>query len=169
MRMLMRMVLPCIGVVSVAMCIGAHAHEYIQGGLTIGHPWARPTAENARNGAAYLSVKNSGKDADRLVSAKSPAADATELHEIIRDGDVLRMREMAQGIAIAPKQTVTLEPGGYHVMLLGLKQRLEIGKSIPVTLAFEKAGLIEVEVKIEKAPEHESSKNGAEAHSHHKH
>jgi periplasmic copper chaperone A len=128
----------------------AQAHEYKQGGLTISHPWARPTAEGAPLGAAYFSIANSGPEADTLVSAASPASEKTELHQTSEGNGVMKMRAVEGGIEIKPGATQDLKPGGYHVMLIGLKKRLQEGEMVPLALTFAKAGAIEVEAKVEK-------------------
>jgi periplasmic copper chaperone A len=72
-----------------------------------------------------------------------------ELHTHIMDGDVMRMREMEGGIPLPPGETVKLQPGGFHIMLLGLKQGLAAGSRFPLTLTFEKAGSVQVDVPVE--------------------
>ncbi len=152
----------------------ALAHDYKVGTIAIGHPWARPTAEGARAGAAYLSLDNTGGEADSLVSAASSAAGKTQIHETTNDGGVMKMRRVEGGVAIAPGATVSFKPGGYHIMLLGLKQRLEEGQHIPLTLTFAKAGTVDVEVYVEKAPAgehqggttHDHDMSGMDHHAH---
>jgi copper(I)-binding protein len=128
----------------------AQAQEYKLGNIMISHPWTRPTPESAKVGAAYLSLENRGNDADTLVSATSPVSEKTEIHETIHDGDIMKMRPVKGGLTLAPGVTVKLEPGGYHVMLVGLKQNLDEGLRIPLTLSFAKAGSTNVEVLVEK-------------------
>jgi len=140
----------------------AQAQEFRQGDLTISHPWARPTAEGQKNGAAYLSIKNGGSEADKLVSVESPVAERTQLHETLNDNGVMKMRAVTDGIEIQPGAAAEFKPGGSHVMLFGLKKRLEEGQSVPLTLTFAKAGSLSVEVKIEK-----SSSGTGEMHGHH--
>ncbi|MFO1188447.1 MAG: copper chaperone PCu(A)C [Alphaproteobacteria bacterium] len=123
------------------------AHDYTLGDLKIGHPWARVSA--VQNGAAYMTIATTGTTGDRLVSAASPAADRVELHTHIMDGNVMRMRQVP-AIEVKPGETATLKPGGLHVMLLGLKKPLTEGLAFPLTLTFEKAGTIDVEVKVQK-------------------
>jgi len=139
----------------------ALAQEFGQGALTISHPWARPTAEGQKNGAAYFSIKNGGTEADKLVSAESPVAEKTELHQTVDEGGVMKMLPATGGVEVQPGAVVEFKPGSYHVMLLGLKQRLEEGQTIPLTLAFAKAGSVSVEAKVEK-----SSSDMGEMHHH---
>ena len=88
--------------------------------------------------------------ADRLTAASSPVAKKVELHTMSMEGAVMRMRPLA-AIDIPAGQTVTLSPGGMHIMLLGLTQPLHQGQSFPLTLSFEHAGPLQVTVAIEKA------------------
>ena len=137
-----------------ALCVAsaANAHDYKIGVIAIGHPWARPTAEGAKAGAAYLSLENTGAEPDRLLSAASPVAAKIQIHQTTEDGGVMKMHEVEGGVALAPGVNVAFKPGGYHIMLLGLKQRLDEGQHIPLTLNFAKAGSIDVEVYVEKTP-----------------
>ncbi|MBN9091517.1 MAG: copper chaperone PCu(A)C [Reyranella sp.] len=126
----------------------AIAHDYKLGALQIGNPWARATPPTAPSGGGFLSITNTGTTPDRLVSAKSPAADMVQVHEMKMDGNVMRMREIEKGLEIAPGATVTLAPGGLHLMMMGLKAPFKQGEKVPVTLTFEKAGKIDVELVV---------------------
>jgi copper(I)-binding protein len=126
----------------------AGAHDYKLGSLEIGHPWARATPPSAPAGGGYLTITNKGTESDRLVSAKSPAAGAVQVHEMKMEGNVMRMREVDGGLAIPPGATVALAPGGLHLMMMGLKEPLKQGEKVPATLVFEKAGSIDVELVI---------------------
>ncbi len=126
----------------------AIAHDYKLGALEISHPWARATPPTAPTGGGYLSVKNTGTTPDRLISASSPAAGTVEVHEMKMEGSVMRMRELAGGLEIKPGETVTLAPGGMHLMMMGLKAPLKQGEKVPLTLVFEKAGKIDVELAV---------------------
>jgi periplasmic copper chaperone A len=130
----------------------AGAQEYKVGSMTVGQVWARPTAGPNKMGAAYLALKNGGKEADTLKSASSPDAAKVELHEHIHENGVMKMREVAGGIAIPAGGTVTFQPGGYHIMLMGLKRDLQEGKTLPLKLSFARAGDVDVQVKIAKTP-----------------
>lgn len=128
----------------------ASAHDYKLGDLQIGHPWSRATAGSSPNGAAYLTLNSTGKESDRLLSASSPAAEKAELHTHLMDDGVMKMRPVT-AIEVTPGSPTALQPGGLHIMLLGLKAPLVKDKSFPLTLVFEKAGKIDVEVKVEAA------------------
>lgn len=125
------------------------AHDYTAGDITIGHPWSRAAGAGG-TGAGFLKLTNNGTQPDRLVSATSPLAPVVELHSMVRDGDVMRMRPV-QDITIAPGQTVELRPGGFHIMLVGLTAPMNQGTRVPLTLRFERAGEIQVELAVEAA------------------
>lgn len=133
-----------------ALCALAFASPALAADITVSSPWARASAPNAPNGAAYLEIANAGKDADRLLSASSPVADKVELHTHLMDNGVMKMRPV-EGFEVAPGAPQVLRPGGNHIMLMGLKQTLKPGASFPVTLTFAKAGAITVEVPVQDA------------------
>lgn len=118
-------------------------------------PWARASAGNVANGAAYLTLHNSGKVDDRLVSASTDMALKAELHTHMMNNGMMEMRPV-DGIDVPAGKTVTLQPGSLHVMLMGLKAPLKKGVDFPLTLVFEKAGTVKIDVHIEdvgsKAP-----------------
>jgi periplasmic copper chaperone A len=138
------------GALSLLAVEAVSAHEYKTGDLLIGHPWARPTAEGAKIGAAYLSIENKGKEADKLVSAESTAAEKAELHQSSEVNGVMSMRPVEGGIEVKSGAVTELKPGGYHIMLLGLKRQLREGDMVPLTITLAKAGPVSVEIKVEK-------------------
>ncbi|MEN2427405.1 copper chaperone PCu(A)C [Chromobacterium vaccinii] len=127
----------------------AAAHSFQLGAIHIGHPWSRAMPATSQTGGVYLSLENQGKAEDKLVSASTPRADRAELHTHVNDNGVMRMRKVEGGVAIAPGQTVKFAPGSYHIMLMGLKQPLKAGDRFPLTLGFEKAGQVEVQVVVQ--------------------
>lgn len=130
------------------------------GAIEIVHPWARATAPGQAAGGGFLEIRNGGA-ADRLLSARAAIADRVELHSMKMDGDVMRMRQV-DVIDLPPGATVALEPGGLHLMFMGLKQPLAPGSRFPLKLKFEKAGEVTVEIKVEAA----SSTSGKGRHAH---
>ena len=140
----------------------ALAHDYTHGSLKIGHPWARETASMARAGGAFMNIENTGDSADKLLGATSPMAGRVEVHTVIREGDVMRMREVPV-LDLAPKSRTELKPGGYHIMLMDLKAPLKVGDRFPMTLTFDKAGSITIDIVVEKmsgpAPDHGKMKH----------
>ncbi|HZP98173.1 MAG TPA: copper chaperone PCu(A)C [Reyranella sp.] len=126
----------------------ALAQSYKVGGLVIDQPWARATAPGASSGGAFLKISNTGMAADRLVSVSTPAADKAQVHQTRMEGNVMRMRELDHGLEIAPGATVSLEPGHFHIMLMGLKAPLIKGAKVPLTLVFEKAGKVDIKLDV---------------------
>ncbi|HYC14723.1 MAG TPA: copper chaperone PCu(A)C [Stellaceae bacterium] len=118
--------------------------------LEVKQVWARATPAGAKTGAIYLTVVNGTASDDKLLSASTPAAHDAMLHTMIDDNGVMKMREL-QSVAIKAGSTVTLRPGGVHVMLMGLAQPLKPGDSFPLTLQFEKGGKKELTVTVTKA------------------
>jgi copper(I)-binding protein len=111
--------------------------------------WARAGAAEMGNGAAYMILRNSGDTADRLVKAESDVAGAVELHKTTMDGSMMKMAPV-ENIEIPAKGQAELKPGGFHVMLIGLKRELKAGEKIKLKLQFEKAGAQEVEAEVRK-------------------
>jgi len=138
-----------IAAAAILAALPAAAHDYTAGDIAIGHPWTRAAGANA-NGAGFLRLTNNGSQPDRLLSASSPAARTVELHTMMRDGDVMRMRPV-EAITIAPGATVELRPGGFHIMMVGLAAPLQQGGGVPLTLRFERAGTVQVELAVEPA------------------
>jgi periplasmic copper chaperone A len=126
----------------------ASAHDATAGALTIGHPWARATAASAKTGALYLTVTNSGAEADRLLGVSTNVAAKCELHVSEAAGDMMTMR-MVDSLEIPAGETVSLAPKGTHVMLMGLKAPLQKGTTFAATLRFEKAGEVPVDVAVQ--------------------
>lgn len=126
----------------------AFAHDYRVGELEIGHPWARATLPGAKVGGGYLTLKNEGSSAERLLGGTSPVAGRVEVHNMeIKDG-IMTMRAVSDGLEIPAGASVELAPGGYHLMLMELKQPLAEGERVPLTLNFEQAGSVDVELAV---------------------
>lgn len=125
------------------------AHEFKQGDLSIAHPWTRQTATGQSAGGGFTTITNGGKADDRLLGASSPASARVEIHTMAMDGGVMRMRPVTGGLAIPAGGALALQPGGNHLMLMGLKAPLELGAMVPLTLRFERAGSVTVQLKVE--------------------
>ncbi len=122
----------------------ALAQDYVVGPITVHDPQAFETAKSASTGGGFLSVTNAGAVPDALISVSTPDIPKSELHISETDANgVARMRHL-DAIAIPPGETVTLAPGGLHVMFMGLSAPLTSGDTIDATLEFEKAGRIDV-------------------------
>jgi len=126
----------------------AHAQNFSVGDIQIENPWAKPSLKGVPNGAAYMTITNRGETDETLLAAAADVSSAVELHTMSMTDGVMRMRQLQGGVALPAGQTVKLEPGGMHVMFIGLKQTLTAGESVPVTLTFEQAGTLEIEVNI---------------------
>jgi copper(I)-binding protein len=127
----------------------ASAQDYKLGALEIATPWTRATPATAKSGGGFVTITNKGTSPDRLIAARSQASLKVEIHEMKMDGQVMRMRELANGLEIPAGATVTLKPGSFHIMFMELKSPLTKDAKVPVTLVFEKAGSIDVDFKVE--------------------
>ena len=128
----------------------AWAHEEKSEHLTISHPWSRATAPSQKVGAVFMKISTNGNIPDRLIGAESPDAETVQIHGHTMVNDVMRMRPV-EGVDIPAEGQAILEPGGFHIMLVGLKAPLFEETVIPLTLEFEKAGKVEIEAVIEAA------------------
>lgn len=109
--------------------------------------WARATASTAKVGGVFMTLTGGP---DKVVSAASPVAETVELHETVRDGNVMRMRPVT-ALGVAPDTPTVLKPGSYHVMLIGLRKQLNKGDTFPMTLTFEKGKPVTVTVTVQAA------------------
>jgi copper(I)-binding protein len=117
------------------------------GQVEIEKPWMRATAPGAKVAAGYMIVRSKSGSPDRLVGASSPAAARVETHVHIKDGEIMRMREV-KVLDVPAKGTLELKPGGAHLMFVDVKQPLKEGDKVPVTLKFEKAGEVKAEFHV---------------------
>ncbi|ABD68369.1 protein of unknown function DUF461 [Rhodoferax ferrireducens T118] len=126
------------------------AHGVSQGDLQLDHPYAVPSAPGEPHGNAYLrGIKNSGAQADRLLSASSPLAARVELHRLKPDASGLRGQQV-EAIVLPPKTVTRLRhTGDYQLTLIGLKQALKDGERFDLTLNFEHAGSQTVKVWVQ--------------------
>ncbi|WP_175653994.1 copper chaperone PCu(A)C [Pseudomonas sp. Marseille-P9899] len=131
----------------------ASAHEYTKGDLHIAHPWSLQLPPNAPNVAAYFIIDNKGKEDDRLLSVDTSISKDSQLHEHVMTGDVMRMQQVPN-VVVPAGGKVVFSPSAYHVMIMQPNDRslLTDGKRFPLTLHFEKAGDITVEVAVQKQP-----------------
>lgn len=120
------------------------------GNIMIHDGWARASLGQAPNSAAYMTIMTHGDSPDKLIAATTPIADRAELHNHILEDGVAKMRQV-ETIDVTPSEPVTLEPGGLHVMLMGLKEEMEAGATLPLTLTFEQAGDVTLELPIKDA------------------
>ncbi|MDH3713960.1 MAG: copper chaperone PCu(A)C [Gammaproteobacteria bacterium] len=139
------------------------ADEYRIGDLIVARPWSRTMPAVAVTGAAYFTLSNRGASGDRLIAAASPVAERVEIHEHSMSDGVMRMRHVP-GVDVSPGLTTVFEPGGLHIMLMGLHEPLLEGKTFPLTLTFERAGSLVVMVIVEQ-PAKTAWKDPTEHHS----
>lgn len=127
------------------------AHKVEAETVMVNQPYAFPTPPGVKTGGVYFdSITAVGDATDRLVSASSAIAARVEIHRMRMDGDIMRMREVGE-VSISQADPVAFHKGahdGHHLMLMELAAPLTVGASVPVTLTFEKAGVIEVEAKV---------------------
>jgi copper(I)-binding protein len=121
-----------------------HAEDYKVGSIQITQPWARATPKGASAGAAYMTVTNSGTTAQHLNCVSSDVATECQIHEMSMDGGVMKMRPLQGGLEVKPGETVTLKPGSFHLMLVGLKQPLQAGTSIEATFKVDSGTTVQV-------------------------
>lgn len=119
-------------------------------GLSVSNVWARPSPMMAQTGAAYFVIHNNTNTPERLLAATSNAATTVEIHESKMVGFMMEMAPV-EAIDIPANGQAELKPGGYHIMLIDLKQELKAGETITLTLTFEQAGemVVTAEVKEE--------------------
>ena len=127
----------------------ARAQEIKAGDLVITQPWSRATPGGAKIAGGFLTIENKGAVPDRLVSGAGDIAGKVEIHEMAMNNGVMTMRPLDKGLVIEPGKTVKLAPGGYHLMLMDLKQPFKQGDKVPVTLEFEKAGKVNLSLEVQ--------------------
>lgn len=116
--------------------------------ILISQPWSRATPKGASAGAAYMTITNNGSAPDRVSCVSSDASAECQIHTMTMDNGVMKMRPVEGGLEVLPGQTITLKPGGFHMMLLNLKHPLEAGGTMKATLKFEHAGTVDVEYPV---------------------
>jgi periplasmic copper chaperone A len=133
--------------------------------LELADPWTRVMQPGQQAGGGFIAITNRGEETDRLVHATSPRAARTEIHSMEIVNDVMTMRPVEGGLEIPAGETLSLEPGGYHVMFIGVAEPFREGEIVPVTLEFEDAGRVELEFEVRgmahgRAPARGHGQNG---------
>jgi copper(I)-binding protein len=126
----------------------AGAAEAKAGDIAIVDAWSRATP--AKSGGIFVTLRNDGASDDKLVGVSTTVAKMADLHETIKEDGIMKMRPV-DGITVPAHGTVALQPGGYHIMLMGLSKPLTAGETFPVTLTFAKAGAVTVTVAVKTA------------------
>lgn len=114
--------------------------------VQVSNAWSRATPGGATTGAAYLTLASPA--GDTLTGITTPAAKTASVHEMAMDGAIMRMRQVSAGLSLPPGQPVTLQPGGYHIMLEGLKAPLQKGQTLPLHLIFAKSAPVDVTATV---------------------
>jgi copper(I)-binding protein len=136
----------------IALAIPVSAHEQTAGDVIIDHPHTHATAAVPKNGAVYMILRNRGRQPERLLAVRTDEAESAQVHVTAITADGVAHMRPASAVDIPPGGEVRLVPGGYHVMLTGLRHGPLIeGTSFPMTLVFEHAGEVEVEVMVDSA------------------
>lgn len=168
MRFSTMLVALALTVPAIAMATQSKAHDYKAGLIAIGHPFARATPASAPVAGGYLTLTNTGKEADILLSGSSPVSEKLELHLSTLVEGVAKMRQIEDGIEIKPGETVALKAGASHIMFLRPRKQLVEGERFPVTLNFKNAGPITVDFAVQglgpskAAEDHDDHKPKAE-------
>jgi copper(I)-binding protein len=158
--------LALIGLLAVLLPAPLAAHQASSGDVTISHLWARPTTSIQKNGAAYMVIHNRGKVPERLVGVRTPEAERVQIHgSNVTAEEVAQMRAQAT-VEIPPGGQAALAPGGLHLMLVNLKSQLFAGTNFPMTLIFERAGEVSMDVMVEGGMpgDHDSDETGHATH-----
>ena len=147
----------------------ASAHEYKAGDLMVDHPMAFETAQTAQTAGGFMTITNMGDSDDRLLAVEADFP-RVEVHTTERDGEIARMIHLEEGLEIPAGETVSLQPGGYHVMFMGLRgDPFEVGEEVPATLVFENAGRLDVMFKVEERKARSGMNHDDHDHSGHDH
>ena len=145
----------------------AFAGDYRLGGVEVRRPWTRPAAAGM-NGVGYLTLANVGAKPVRLVAVESPAARSITLHQTSQANGVSSMRPVTGGLTVAPGAKVEFAPGGYHLMLMGLKSAQAVGGKTPLTLVFADGRRMKIDLSVEAgAPKAGAADPMAGMHDHH--
>ena len=119
------------------------------GSINVNKPYSFGTMPGAKTGAAFMTLTNKGTEEDSLIAAKSSVAEITEVHQnLIDPDDGKMMMRRIKSIPLPINEPVNLEPTGYHIMFINLKQALGIGETIPVQLVFKKSGTKTINVEV---------------------
>jgi hypothetical protein len=119
----------------------------VSSAMAIAMPWIRSAAPPVKTSAGYMVITNHGDQSDKLLSVSAPFSEISELHQSLTEDGVTMMRRIRE-LEIPAGATISLEPGGYHLMFINLTGALEEGEPVPVTLIFEKAGEVEIMMPV---------------------
>jgi len=134
---------------------------FASGDISVSAAFSRATLPGAKSAGGFMVISNAGTTPDRLIGASTEGAKLSQIHEMKMEGDMMKMGELPEGLEIPAGGSVTLAPGGYHVMLMGLVQPLRPDECLALTLQFEKAGDVPVMLSIGK-PDADAAPGGME-------
>lgn len=137
-----------IAAIAILWPVKGYAHQFEMGSITITEPWTRATPGPAKAGAGYLKIRNAGGVVDRLIKVESTLSKKAQIHTHIMDGDVMKMTHVEEGVELPVNSKVSFEPNGLHIMFMGLNAPFKEGDSLPVTLYFERAGKLDIELMV---------------------
>ena len=156
----MRFVLACLVLLALAACDPGDGRTSVKtattqdgavtAGVEVRDPWCRPTPNGLDATACYMTLTAAVDD--RLVSVSSPAAGSIQIHDMVIDGELMRMSEMADGLPLPARQGVSLAPGGKHLMVHGLTAPTQIGETLQLTLRFETTAPLTVQAPVRAGP-----------------
>lgn len=156
------MKLPLLAAVVALFAVPAFAQD-----IKVTDPYARSAGANAKTGAAFFVIENHSDSDDRLIEARSDAAERVELHTHLEDANgIMRMIEVEDGFAVPAHGTHALMRGGDHVMFMGLNAPFVQGENVTVTLVFENAGEVLVEIPVDLERQDSGMGHGGMNHDH---
>lgn len=138
-----------LAICGLLLAVPAFAHEIVAGTLVIHHPWSRATPAGATTAAVYMMLHNKGDKPDRLIGAETDIAATAQIHLMNMDNGIMTMRQV-DGVDIPPAGSAEMAPHGLHIMLTGLKKPLAEYDTFDMTLIFQQAGRVTVEVEVEE-------------------
>lgn len=127
---------------------GAASASVAPAAPVVSDAWVRPPIGPDRPAAGYMTITNPGGEADALVSVSSPIAMSVEIHETAPDASGMMAMHPVERIDVPAGGSATLEPGGYHLMLMGVTEMPAVGETVELTLTFEKAGDVVVQAEV---------------------
>src|SRR5262249_11097153 len=148
-------------VIAHAVTATASAADYKAGSITIISPWSRATPKGASTAVGYMTIKNIGSTADRLIGGSIDVASSVQLHSMVMENGVAKMRELS-AVEIKPGQSIEFKPDSSHVMFVDLKHPLSKGEHINGTLVFERAGKVQIEYEVQSIGARQGAAQGME-------
>jgi len=132
-----------------AVILVATVHAYTQPVIKIVDPWVRAVPPNMKNTALFMTIINQGDEDDELIGVEGDVSKMIQIHKTVNENGVMKMVHVDK-IEIHGHSKVELKPGGYHIMLMGLKRPLKEGEVLKFTLIFKKSGKIMIEAPVKR-------------------